>query len=99
MPALLIRHKVTDFETWQPAFDEQDATRRAHGCQLVRLFRNASDLNEVLIFLEWDNLERAWLFAQSDDLREVLRGTDVADEPDLWFLDETSQRPVWPERR
>jgi heme-degrading monooxygenase HmoA len=94
MQALLIRHKVTDYETWQSAFDEQDATRRAHGCQCSRLFRNASDPNELLILLEWDDLERAWLFAQSDDLRAELKRTDVADEPDLWFLGETNQAPV-----
>ena len=94
MPALLIRHKVTDYATWQVVFHEQDAIRRAHGCQRGRLFRNDSDPNEILTLLEWDNLERAWLFAQSDDLREVLKRAEVADEPDLWFLGETDQMPV-----
>jgi len=94
MPALLIRHKVTDYATWQSVFDEQEATRRAYGCQLGRLFRNISDPNEIVILLEWDNLERARLFAQSDDLRDELKRAEVADEPDLWFLGETSQEPV-----
>lgn len=94
MPALLIRHKVTDYETWQSVFDEQDATRRAHGCQRGRLFHNVSDPDEMLILLEWDSLERAWLFAQSDDLQEVLKRAEVVDEPDLWFLGETNQAPV-----
>jgi len=94
MPTLLIRHKVTDYATWQAVFDEQEATRRAHGCQLGRLFRNAADPNEILILLEWDDLERAWLFAQSDDLREELKRPEVVDEPDLWFLGKTNQSPV-----
>lgn len=93
MPALLIRHKVADFATWRSAFDEQEATRRAHGCQLGRLFRNAADPNEILILLEWDSLDRAWLFAQSDDLREELKRPDVTDEPNQWFLVETDQVP------
>ena len=88
MPALLIRHKVTDYATWKPVFDEHDATRRAHGCQGGRLFRNAADPNEALILLEWDDLSRARLFAQSDDLREAMTRAGVADEPDLWFLEE-----------
>lgn len=94
MPALLIRHKVTDYAIWRSAFDKQEATRRAHGCQLGLLFRNATDPNEVLILLEWDSLERAWLFAQSDDLREELLRAEVTDEPNLWFLGETNQAPV-----
>jgi len=93
MPALLIRHRVTDFATWKPVFDEQDATRRAHGCRGGRLFRNAADPHEMLILLEWDDPERARLFAQSDDLREELTRADVVDEPDLWCLEETDQAP------
>ena len=94
MPALLIRHKVTDYADWLLAFKAQEATRRAHGCQSGQLFRNASDPNEVLILLEWDSFDRAWLFAQSDDMREELRRTEVTDEPSLWFLGETGQAPV-----
>ncbi len=94
MPTLLIRHKVTDYATWQSVFDEQEATRRAHGCQLGRLFRNVSDPSEILILLEWDDIERARLFAQSDDLREELKRAEVTDEPDLWFLGETNQASV-----
>lgn len=88
MPALVIRHKVADFATWKPLFDELDATCRAHGCQGRRLFRNADDPNETLILLAWDDLERARLFAQSDDLREALKQAVVADEPVLWILEE-----------
>ncbi|MDQ3442983.1 MAG: antibiotic biosynthesis monooxygenase [Chloroflexota bacterium] len=94
MPTLLIRHKVTDYATWQAVFDEQEATRRAHGCQLGRLFRSVSDPNEILIYLEWDDIERARLFAQSDDLREELKRGEVADEPDMWFLGDTNRAHV-----
>ncbi len=58
-----------------------------------QVFRNVFDPNELLILLEWDNLERAWLFAQSDDLREAFKRDEVVDEPDLWFLGETNQMP------
>ncbi len=93
MAALLIRHKVTHFERWQPVFDEQETTRRAHGCQRGHLFRSVSAPDEVLILLEWDNHERAWLFAQSDDLREILKRADAANEPDVWFLGDANQAP------
>jgi hypothetical protein len=88
---LLIRHKVTDYATWKPVFDDHGANRRANGSLGGRLFRNAADPTETLVLLEWDDLERARLFAQSDDLREAMARAGVVDEPDLWLLDETSR--------
>ena len=61
MPALLIRHKVTDYATWKAAFDDHGANRRANGSQGGRLFRNAADPGETLVLLAWDDLERARL--------------------------------------
>jgi hypothetical protein len=94
MPALLIRHKVTDFGVWKPVFDELDFARRAHGCLGYQLFRHADNPNETLVLLTWDDLERARLFVQSDDMRESMRRGGVADDPDVWFLDEADPSPV-----
>ncbi len=94
MPTLLVRHKVADYATWKPVFDEHGGTRGASGCQGGRLFRNAADPNETLILLEWDNLDRARLFSESDDLRETMAWAGVADKPDVWFLDEADRPPV-----
>ena len=89
MPALLIRHRVEDYAAWKAAFDQHAAARRANGSQGGRLFCNASDPNEVVVLLAWDVLERAQLFADSDDLREAMAQAGVADRPDIWFLEET----------
>jgi heme-degrading monooxygenase HmoA len=89
MPALLIRHKVNDFETWKPVFDELDANRRAHGCQGSWIFRNDDNPSETLILLRWDDLDRARLYVQSDDLRDALNRGGVAEEPDFWFLEDS----------
>ena len=89
MPALLIRHKVNDFEKWKPVFDELDATRRAHGCQGGWIFRNDYEPSETFVLLKWDDLDRARLFVQSDDLRDAMNQGGVVDEPDFWFLEDT----------
>ena len=86
MPCLLIRHHVADYAAWKAVFDEQGLTRRANGSQEGRLFHSSSDPNEVLLLLEWDDLDRARLFADSDDLREAMARAGVTDQPDVWFL-------------
>ena len=93
MPALLIRHHVAHYAAWKAVFDEDESTRRANGSQGGRLFRDADDPHEVLLLLVWDDLERARLFADSDDLREAMTRAGVTDRPDIWFLDEV-ERPT-----
>ena len=89
MPFLLIRHTVTDFDTWRRAFDENAGVRRANGAEDWRVFRDGSDPGEVWVLLEWDDLMRARLFANSDDLIDELLRAGVAFQPDYWFLEET----------
>ncbi|MGH2561327.1 MAG: cyclase [Thermomicrobiales bacterium] len=94
MSALLLRHKVTDYVTWKQVFEEHGDVRRAYGSQGSRLFRNTADPNETVILFEWDDLDRARLFAQSDDLRGAMARAGVADQPDIWFLEEADQPSV-----
>ena len=93
MPCLLIRHTVQDYTAWASVFDEHESTRRANGSQGSRLFRNAANPNEILLLLEWDDLERARLFADSDDLRETMTLAGVTDRPDIWYLEDV-ERPT-----
>ena len=88
MPYLLVRHKLEDYDRWKPAFDEHGATREQNGSQGGRLFRNVDDPNETVILLAWDDLDNARRFAQSDDLRETMQRAGVAEQPDVYFLEE-----------
>jgi heme-degrading monooxygenase HmoA len=56
-----------------------------------RILRNADDPNELLILLEWDSLENARRFANVDDLREAMQQAGVADQPDVYFLEEVER--------
>jgi heme-degrading monooxygenase HmoA len=91
MPYLIIRHKVEDYAKWKPVFDAHGATRQANGSKGGRLFRNADDPNETVILFEWDDLDKARQFAQSDDLRQAMQRAGVADRPDVYFLEEVEQ--------
>ena len=91
MPALLVRLRVADYATWKAVFDDQSDTRRANGSLGGRLFRNTADPNEILSLFEWDDLERARLFVQSDEMSEAMARAGIVDQPDIWFLDEIDQ--------
>ena len=93
MPFMFVRHNVEDYESWKPVFEEHGSTRRESGSKGVRLFRNADSPNETVILLEWDDLEKARRFAQSENLRETMERAGVADEPDIYFLEEVDTVP------
>lgn len=86
MPYLLVHHKVTDYEQWKSAFDAHSVTRQANGCRGGQLFRNTADPNELVVLLEWDVLERARQFVQSEDLRAVMQRAGVVGHPTISFL-------------
>jgi heme-degrading monooxygenase HmoA len=86
MPYLLVRHKVTDYEKWKSAFDAYSVTRQANGSRGGQLFCNATDPDELVVLLEWHDLERARQFARSEDLREVMQRAGVVDHPTIYFL-------------
>jgi hypothetical protein len=58
------------------------------------LLRNADDPSEVILLLEWDDLDKARQLAQSDDLRQAMQRTGVADRPDVYFLDQADRVTV-----
>ena len=87
VPAMLIRHRIADYRAWKTVFDEHEMTRRANGSRGGRIFRNVDDPGEIVILLEWDDLDRARLFADSDDLREAMDRAGATDGPDIWFLE------------
>ncbi len=91
MPYLLVRQKVTDYEQWKSAFDAHSVIRQANGSRGGQLFRSTSDPKELVVLLEWDVLERARQFAQSEEFREVMQRAGVVDQPDIYFLKDGEQ--------
>lgn len=88
MPYLLIRHRVGDYATWKPGFDDHSDARRAAGSHSGRVLRNADDPSELFLLFEVVDLDRARAFVASDDTREKMQAAGVADQPDVFFLEE-----------
>jgi heme-degrading monooxygenase HmoA len=94
MAFVLVRHKVEDYDKWRAVFYQHGSIRGASGSRGARIFRNARDPNELVILLEWDNLERARQFFQSEDWRQRMQRAGVAGQPDVEFLEEVERDSV-----
>jgi heme-degrading monooxygenase HmoA len=86
MTFVLIQHRVEDFDKWKPFFDDHGSTRKAKGSKGGYVFQDAEDPNLLTILLEWEDLESARAFAQSEDLKEVMEKAGVVGQQDRYFL-------------
>ena len=91
MPYMLIRHKVKDFAKWKSVYYEHADVRKDGGSKGAHLFRNADNPNEVLILFEWENLDKARKFAQSENLQQKMQEAGVSEKPDIYFLEKVEQ--------
>jgi heme-degrading monooxygenase HmoA len=87
VPHLLVRVKVEDYAKWKPIFDQFAAVRKANGSKGGNLFRDADGSNEITVLYEWDNLENAHKFAQSEEWKKAMQKAGVIGQPDFYFLD------------
>ena len=86
MPHILIRHKVRDFATWKPVYEDHRPAREAAGLRDLHLWQNADDPTEVVILLEAADADRAKEFASSPDLKAKMEEAGVVGTPDIVFL-------------
>jgi len=88
MPYLLIHHKVSDYETWKSVFDEHASTRKENGSKGGWLLHNAGDPNDIFIILEWDSVDHARRFVNSEDLKQTMKMAGVSGSVHAYFLEQ-----------
>jgi heme-degrading monooxygenase HmoA len=91
MSYLLVKQNVGEFNKWKSLYDKHSDTRKASGSKGARMFRNTNNPNETLLLFEWNNIENARKFTQSDDLRQKMQEAGVIGQPDIFFLDEVER--------
>lgn len=91
MAYLLSQLKVKDYSKWKPIFDEFADIRKKYGSKGGRLFRNADNPNEPVILLEWESIEKARKYTQSEDIKKAFERGGVIGKPEFYFLEEVEQ--------
>ncbi len=87
MATIFLRHAVADYDAWRPFYDDDVARRDNAGLTEVRVFRDASDPNSVL--LVWDTDDASGLDAMLADegLKAKMDEAGVMGPPDVWIAD------------
>jgi len=93
MPALIVKHKVADFNTWLKAYEGHATKRSEAGITGSVVCQSADDPNEVTVYFEVSDLNRAREFTQSEDLKQSMQAAGVVSQPDIHFMQSARSYP------
>jgi len=85
---MIVRHQVSEFDTWKHAFENHHSAREAAGLKALHVWRNDETPNEVVVLLEVSDMPAARDFAGSAGLKESMQAAGVLGVPELLFLSE-----------
>ena len=86
---LLVQHRVREFDTWKPVFEQEGSIIRArHGATRHWLSRSLDDPNDVVVSIEFPTEERARNFVADPSLKEEMGRAGVQGQPTVTFCEE-----------
>ena len=93
MATMFARHKVNDYDNWKRAYDEFAPVRKGNGVTGASVHRDASDPNTIIITHQFNDVNTAMVFANSEDLKSAMANAGVAGPPEIWFSKDIEQTP------
>ena len=88
MVHMIVRHKVADYGRWKEAFDAHLGSRKAAGELGHRVLVSVDEPRDVTIVLDWDGLDSARRFANSDDLKQAMQKSGVVGDAEVRFVED-----------
>lgn len=86
---LLVQHRVRDFASWKPVFDEHGSVIRIrHGATRHWLYRSLDDPNDVVVSVEFPAEDRARSFVADPSLKEEMEQAGVQGQLTVTFCEE-----------
>ena len=91
MPYLFVHHEVEDYKKWKTVFDAHSYARSETGSKGEKVFRSANNPNEIFVLLEWDSIENAQKFGQSENIKEIMKNAGIVGIPAIHFIEEAAK--------
>jgi len=85
MIRLFVRHEVADYDAWRREYDAFDEVRTPMGVLGDAVYRSTENPNEVTVWHDFDSVESAEAFGESDELRAAMGRSGVQGQPQVWL--------------
>ena len=79
--------QVDDFQQWYAEYEAMHSVREAHGERGRRLLCNPQDRNSVVVVFEWDSLDRARSYFESEVLSSSVARAGAQRLPEVLYLE------------
>jgi len=93
MATMFARHKVNDYGIWKRVYDEFASVRQENGVTGASVHRDASDPNTIIITHQFNDVDAAMAFANSEELKSAMGKAGVAGPPEIWFSEDVEKTP------
>ncbi len=85
LPAMIISHRVEDFDAWLAGYDAADELQRSSGIIGHAANRSLDDPSLVVVYHQAESFDTLRSFLRSDDLRAAMKEAGVVSEPEVTF--------------
>ena len=92
MPYGIFWFTVEDYPKWKSVYDEHASARKVSGAITSQVLQNADNLNEVIVLLEYQSIEEAKKFSESEGLRLSMQRAGVNSVPNIIFVNESEKK-------
>ncbi len=90
MKHLLVRHRVNDFAQWKRIYELVEQRRAAFGLVNDHIFQALNDPQEVFVMLDIEDETRARQFLEGPEIKEFMKQSGVAEEPDIFMFEDAA---------
>lgn len=85
MATMFVKHTVKDYGNWKRVYDEFGSTRKQNGVIAASVYRSAESPKTLIITHQFNDMQAAQAFANSDELKSAMANAGVEGHPEIWF--------------
>lgn len=88
MTYMMIIKSVKDYDKWKEVFDENEDMRKQMGSKGASVLRNKEVPDQLVVIIEWEDVETAKKFTETDDINLAKEKAGVIGLPAVYYLEE-----------
>ena len=93
MVTMFVRHKVSDYVNWKRVYDKFESVRKVKGVTAASVHRDTNDPDIIVITHQFEDMNAAKGFADSEDLKLAMENAGVSGSPEIWFGEDIEHTP------